>query len=263
MMKIIDGKKYNTETATPVAEYEHSNVSDFGYYAETLYRKRTGEYFLHGEGGPASHYAVSVGNNSWSGGEKIIPLTIGAAKEWSEQNMDGDEYEREFGVVDEDEEKRAVTISITGIAHNNLKAIAQTRGISMSAVIEEFAACLFHTISRPAGMYVVSDPCYIMPRDEYVDMIKAKNCPIYMHNTGDSEIIVFHTRDGDGSHRTSSGRSLDVDTGLLSLIPVEYLRNRKISEECIEIVEFDSEFDMVFSRDNVMIGTFEVSLVAD
>lgn len=142
MMKIIDGKKYDTETATFVADHCHSNPSDFRHYSEDLYRKRTGEYFLYGEGGPSSRYAVSAGNNAWRGGEKIIPLTIDAAKKWAEEHMDGEAYEKEFGIVEEDEDKRAVTISITGIAHNALKAAAQERGISMSAVIEEFAESL-------------------------------------------------------------------------------------------------------------------------
>ena len=66
MKKIINGKKYNTETAKEVG-YRSSggSTSDFSYWCQTLYRKRTGEFFLYGEGGPMTSYARSCGDNSW------------------------------------------------------------------------------------------------------------------------------------------------------------------------------------------------------
>ena len=49
MKKIINKKLYDTSTATCIAEYSGpARVSDFSFYRETLYRKRTGEYFIHG-----------------------------------------------------------------------------------------------------------------------------------------------------------------------------------------------------------------------
>lgn len=44
MKKIINKKLYDTSTATCIAEYSGpARVSDFSFYRETLYRKRTGE----------------------------------------------------------------------------------------------------------------------------------------------------------------------------------------------------------------------------
>lgn len=53
MIKIINKRKYDTSMAEELLCYAsgHDNTR-FRYYSETLYRKRTGEYFLHGEGGP-------------------------------------------------------------------------------------------------------------------------------------------------------------------------------------------------------------------
>ena len=101
MKKIINGKKYNTETATEIAAWSNNvSTSDFGYCYEALYLKRTGEYFLFGEGGPMSKYAESCGDCiGW--GESIIPLSVSAAKRWAERRLDGDEYERIFGDVEE------------------------------------------------------------------------------------------------------------------------------------------------------------------
>lgn len=51
MKKIINGKKYDTETATSVGEYSSNYAcSDYKHYDETLYKKKTGEFFLYGEG---------------------------------------------------------------------------------------------------------------------------------------------------------------------------------------------------------------------
>lgn len=96
MRKIINGKLYNTDTAEFVDEYTYSYPSDFNYEYEKLYRKRTGEFFLYGEGGPASKYSVCTGQNEWSGGEKLIPLSDDEAREWLEENSDADTYLQYF-----------------------------------------------------------------------------------------------------------------------------------------------------------------------
>ena len=50
MKKIIKGKVYDTDTARELASWANGgNWRDFSHLEETLYRKKTGEYFLHGE----------------------------------------------------------------------------------------------------------------------------------------------------------------------------------------------------------------------
>ena len=136
MKKIIRGKRYDTEKATQCGEYEYSYKTDFRWVHETLYRKRTGEYFLHGEGGPLSKYAKSIGQGKWSGGETIIPLTIDAAKEWAERYLDGDEYEKIFGdASDEGPEKHIMSLSVDEATYQTIKDMAAEWGCSMSAVV--------------------------------------------------------------------------------------------------------------------------------
>jgi hypothetical protein len=101
MKKIINGKKYDTETANKIAEYWNGySKNDFRYTKEILYHKKNGEFFLYAEGGGMSNYAVTD-NGSSSFGIKIITLTINEAKEWAEQHMESDEYEDVFGEVAE------------------------------------------------------------------------------------------------------------------------------------------------------------------
>src|SRR5690606_40408270 len=76
MKKIINGKRYDTETAQFIGSASYSNRTDFRFWSEELYRKKTGEFFLYGEGGPASKYGRKIEQNTWSGGEQIIPLTL-------------------------------------------------------------------------------------------------------------------------------------------------------------------------------------------
>lgn len=80
---------------------------------ETLYQKRTGEFFLFGAGGPQTKYAESAGQNSWTGGSKIIPLSWDSARAWAEENLDAGDYESIFGEVAEDESRTTVTLSLS------------------------------------------------------------------------------------------------------------------------------------------------------
>lgn len=50
MKKIINGKKYDTESAQEICSRSSGHYGDFHRVAETLYRKKTGEFFLYGEG---------------------------------------------------------------------------------------------------------------------------------------------------------------------------------------------------------------------
>lgn len=101
MKQIINGKMYNTETAKELTSWSNDvSYSDFSHCREVLYRKKTGEYFLYGEGGAMSKYSEYHGNCS-SGGSKIIPLTENKAKAWAEKHIDSDKYIEIFGDVEE------------------------------------------------------------------------------------------------------------------------------------------------------------------
>lgn len=138
MKKIIDGKKYDTETAKEVGFFENEyNSNDFNFVKETLYLKRTGEFFLYGEGGANSKYARQCGSNSWTYGSEFIPLDFQSAKLWSEDYLDVDTFEEYFGEVVEDDEKRVVSFSISLTSHERLKREASKQGIKFSEMLEK------------------------------------------------------------------------------------------------------------------------------
>ena len=135
MNKIINGKRYDTDTAKELAwDASNEGRNDFHFWKETLYQKRTGEFFLYGEGGAMSRYAERIDQNSWSGGSQIIPLTVEAAKKWAEEHLDGDEYEELFELT-EDESKRTVTFSLPENAIESLTRMAAEAGINKSEML--------------------------------------------------------------------------------------------------------------------------------
>lgn len=101
MKRIIDGKIFNTETADPIESYSNGlSYRDFRNMSETLYRKKNGEFFLCGEGGPMTKYRERC-CDMWSGGKNIIPITKDEAREWLERYSDVDTYIEVFGEPEE------------------------------------------------------------------------------------------------------------------------------------------------------------------
>lgn len=101
MRKIINGKAYDTSTATKLAVHDNGLLpNDFDYTEETLFRKKTGEFFLYGEGGARTKYGKESGPSSRIGGAEIIPMTMDEAKKWVE-NHANERYEEIFGDAEE------------------------------------------------------------------------------------------------------------------------------------------------------------------
>lgn len=142
MRKIIHNRKYDTDTATLVGHWDADmSVTDFGWYAEDLYRKRTGEYFIHGEGNAASPYRQRC-YDMWGAGEQIVPIAYDEAREWAENHLNTDEYEAEFGEVSEGDEGAMVSTRVSVAAKRALEREAQRTGESQTAILERLLLSL-------------------------------------------------------------------------------------------------------------------------
>lgn len=142
MKKIINGKRYDTDTAKVIAEYEENGVGDFNYFRETLYKKRGGEYFIHGYGHAASRYAENLGDGRWGVGECITPLSYDEARKWAENALDADAYEAEFGVVEDDGTSTTITVRVPTHLKAALDRRCATTGKGQSEVVAELLATL-------------------------------------------------------------------------------------------------------------------------
>lgn len=135
MKKIINGKVYDTDTAREMGM--DCGGDGFSHWCERLYQKRTGEFFLHGEGGPMTKYARAIGQNSWSGGEQIMPLSVKAAREWVEEHLDADDYEAIFGLPDEDADDAVLYAKIPAQIMAKLKSKAAESGKSVTEIVNK------------------------------------------------------------------------------------------------------------------------------
>ena len=103
MRKIINGARYDTDTAKKLGHWESGeDCREFSYYEEFLYRTKAGKYFIHGTGNAASPYA-KISDDRRRGGEQIIAVSEDAARKWAEEKLDANDYESIFGEIAEGE----------------------------------------------------------------------------------------------------------------------------------------------------------------
>lgn len=143
MKKIINGRKYNTDTAEQLGEWSNGlGCRDFSNIEEALYRKKTGEYFVAGFGGAMTKYAQPVRGGGWCGGEGVFPLSYEEAREWAEEHLSVEEYEAAFGEVDESDETVTITVRIPAATKAALEREQSRTGKTTQAIVCELLAAL-------------------------------------------------------------------------------------------------------------------------
>lgn len=139
MKKIIDNKKYNTDTAKELGSIRINDGDGYNGIEEVLYQKRNKEFFLYGWGGANTKYSERIGQNSWCSGSCIMPLTYDEAREWAERNLSTDEYESIFGVISEGEKdgKSNVTFHLSKDIIAEIDRLSTKQSLSKSKIIEK------------------------------------------------------------------------------------------------------------------------------
>ena len=101
MRKIINGKAYDTDTATEVCECGTAGElprGDFRRWKGTLYKTPNGRFFMVGEGGPMTLFARHHADGGSSGGAGLIALDAAQARHYAERA--GADVEAFFPVVE-------------------------------------------------------------------------------------------------------------------------------------------------------------------
>lgn len=85
MKRVIEGKIYNTETATEICDISRGNSGDFDHINAELYKTKKGAFFIAGWGGASTGFARSTSDgNGRMGADGIIPLKENEALEYCE-----------------------------------------------------------------------------------------------------------------------------------------------------------------------------------
>jgi hypothetical protein len=135
MYKVINNKRYNTDSAKKLIEWDNGMVDQMmEFYSQELYRKKSGEYFLLSEGGAKTVYAEAVGVDSWQGGSRIDPMTYDEARKWAEEHASAKVFEECFGVPEEG--TCFVTVEISNAAKSKLDAAKSKSGKTQADIIE-------------------------------------------------------------------------------------------------------------------------------
>ena len=136
MKKIIKNRVYDTNTAKKMGTFrELEGSGDFDYYEVSLYRKKTGEFFLHTYGGPKNKYRKIAGYSDWA---RIIPLAYDEAREWAETALTEEQYKSIFfGVVDEGTEMEALTVRLPTALVTQLKRRTDKTGQMIKEAVAE------------------------------------------------------------------------------------------------------------------------------
>lgn len=137
MRKILQNKVYDTDTASKIMsvtlEAERSRDKK-DIVTESLYRKRTGEFFL-------------VREDMY--GTKVLPQTYNDAKAWGINNqMPQETIKSAFWESDSSPKKEALLISIPASMISRLRMEASSRNMSVSGLLEEIIQNTFKEKNR-------------------------------------------------------------------------------------------------------------------
>lgn len=134
MKRIIDGKTYNTETATKIASndcWDRDPRWSHGEYGEALYQTRHGAYFLY-------EYQDAVRNEygDYIDIKNIKPLSPLEAQDWLEEHNFVDIIEQHFGEMPEaGEAESRITLRVPDSLKVKIDAMAKKNNQSTNAWI--------------------------------------------------------------------------------------------------------------------------------
>ena len=122
-----------------------------------------------------------------------------------------------------------------------------------------------------AGLYYVSDPCYLYPEDKWSSFCdKLSNCREDLFEEGGVQFPVIGTAFGDGYYNlTKKGKSIGaiaVDAGLLAVIPAQLVKRWKNLKKAkdyqnralIVLIELKEDAAFSCSEGNFSLGDYSV-----
>jgi len=100
-----------------------------------------------------------------------------------------------------------------------------------------------YEVKVSAGKYWLSDPCYAVPSDLWMDLLNSSkffDYPIGVVKANDDKnysVLGFGTAYGDGVYHDQFGNSFPVDAGLIGLTPVGLYEGEPFGAVLVEFTE--------------------------
>lgn len=137
MKKVIRNKVYDTDTAQLIKQADHPNITNGeGSCKQSLYRKKTGDYFLFVSGARTDvFHNLGIGNNVHDRERHIYPLTYEQARAWAEDEMTADEWLAIFEPADDDN-LCPLNLTLSASAVSKFRLSAQQQQISQRELME-------------------------------------------------------------------------------------------------------------------------------
>lgn len=133
MIKIVNGKSYNTETAEKLAHWENEyGYGDNHFMSEELYRKKSGEFFLVCEGGSYTRYG-----HGYEMGLHVYPMSFEEAQKWVADHQPGYEYVKIFGEPAEDDGYVTTGLTLPEALMAKAQEASAAAGIQFSEYLEK------------------------------------------------------------------------------------------------------------------------------
>lgn len=116
----------------------------------------------------------------------------------------------------------------------------------------------------PAGAYIVGDPCYFVPDDQWQPWLEAANytypsrehvlhAPVHGH-----PVVGVSTAYGDGVYVDEQGREYPVDAGLIGLTPIA-LAATDWRRDLGHLVTFDTEIACRYDDGKIHLGPITIN----
>lgn len=118
-----------------------------------------------------------------------------------------------------------------------------------------------NSILVPAGNYIVSDPCYVLPDYLYNILVNCmdNDCPSHLTNFGskfqgaDCFVGVVGTKHGDGVYTDSlTSEDFPVDSGLIGVIDCRLPHRADFDYDDAIILQADAPFLMYIDQNGVI-----------
>lgn len=144
----LDNKFYDIEKATPLFTVKKTFGEKYGEnpdddWTETLYKKKSGEYFVLGQGGKNSPYN-KIEDGKEVGGfryEIWLQSNYNSARNWVHSNCP--EKLEEIFMENKDDKQKVTSLTLSPKARLNLKRKAREQNKSISEIVRTWAESLY------------------------------------------------------------------------------------------------------------------------